>query len=1224
MSRTLGNIPLSQNIEVAKAAPLDARTVVRNLSQLTDGVSVPYPYTGMTVSVSDDSPSSNNGLYFLTTYSTQAVASADAVWIKVGTGTGSSGSMGTSGISGSAGSSGTSGINGSSGSSGISGSSGTSGVSGSAGSSGATGASGTSGTSSNGSSGTSGANGLTGISAGQVYYFNITNKQYDSIPTQFDELSNSPAFIGSDQTTGATITATTTDQFITQFLTPSSQPDVALIPGCIWNFHLYLSSNTTGNFVTLKAKVYVNSGGIQTLIGTSDYTPYITSSSPTEFIVNCFVPTETILTTDRIEVKLYGSNTDTSAHTLTLTSQSSAHFSYITTTIGFASGTSGTSSNGSSGTSGLHGTSGTSGLSGTNGTSGLSGTNGTSGLSGSAGSSGSAGTAGSSGINGTAGTSGTSGISGTVGSSGTSGNSGAPGTSGTSGTNGMSGTNGTSGLSGSAGSSGSAGTSGISGAPGTSGTSGISGTAGSSGTSGISGTVGSSGTSGATGLPGTSGTSGLGGSSGTSGISGSSGTSGTNGTSGTSGVHGSSGTSGLNGTNGTAGTSGISGTAGSSGTSGVTGLPGTSGTSGMSGSFGSSGSSGASGTSGISGTNGSSGTSGVTGASGTSGTSGSSGISGTAGSSGTSGMSGSFGSSGSSGATGASGTSGVSGTAGTSGTNGSSGTSGISGTAGSSGTSGVHGTSGTSGITGLPGTSGTSGINGTAGSSGSTGATGSSGTSGIHGTSGSSGSSGTSGIIGNPGPNSLIYAYSSGVGGGDLFFDSGTQLLIGRTSHAGYTATLQTTNNAVPWLNNIVAGTIIQVYDAVNPANFVIYKVTTTAGTSSTIYYYNRTIIASGGSITSTYCAVSYINSGAAGTSGSAGSSGTSAGAAIINPLSETLFVDVFSGNDGTAVLGDITKPWATVTAALTVANSDPEGNTEYTIHVFKGTYNESSTVVLDCGGEISLYLETGVNIILGSVESAGSAWVKVTQGTVFNIAGTGKGNCTISTSGVQNSPYTIVLTIGSSTTITGVNMTSNTTSTATSILATVSGSTIGLDNVYLGFARTVNVPSNLILLQQSALVIQGSTLVFPTTYYGQGYNPHTSPTFILETASTLGGATKLPRIRIRQTTFNSPTGTDGSAGGAGAVTIVPIATNPTSSNSQSILLDDVYFHTYQSKTSIPTLFNASGSYVDMYNIGATCMSAWGPPTGAVGWVGSPSGISPTPLQVNVPTVQPY
>ena len=54
MSRTKGTYTLTSNIEPKVGAPLDARTVVKLLTDLTANNTFEYPYKGMTVFVEEN------------------------------------------------------------------------------------------------------------------------------------------------------------------------------------------------------------------------------------------------------------------------------------------------------------------------------------------------------------------------------------------------------------------------------------------------------------------------------------------------------------------------------------------------------------------------------------------------------------------------------------------------------------------------------------------------------------------------------------------------------------------------------------------------------------------------------------------------------------------------------------------------------------------------------------------------------------------------------------------------------------------------------------------------------------------------------------------------------------------------------------------------------------------------------------------------------------------
>ena len=367
---------------------------------------------------------------------------------------GVSGSSGTSGVDGTSGINGTSGIDGTSGSSGSSGTSATSGTDGTGGTSGTTGTSGTAGTSgTTGTSGTGGTSGVDGVSSGRVYYFN--NSQSSSI-SPYKVLSTEPT-LGALQTVTINMAGNQQNVLVQQFIT--EQLGFTIIPSGVQRFHLH----------TLKPQDNDNIQVYVTLqLADSSGTPYgtlATSSANTlswngigviaETTVDFVFPHTTINSTDRMIVKIYYNNNVSTAKTAEWYTEDS-EYSYVTTSIAAASGTSGVSgTSGTSGSSGSSGTAGTSGVDGTSGTAGTSGVDGTSGVSGT------------SGVNGTSGVDGTSGVNGTSGSSGVSGTSGSSGVSGTSGIDGTSGTGGTSGTSGINGTSGSGGTSGTAGTSGT-------------------------------------------------------------------------------------------------------------------------------------------------------------------------------------------------------------------------------------------------------------------------------------------------------------------------------------------------------------------------------------------------------------------------------------------------------------------------------------------------------------------------------------------------------------------------------------------------------------------------------------------------------------------------------------------------------------------------------------------------------------------------------------
>lgn len=81
MARIKGSFITSNNYEVKKTAPFDARMLVKKKSDLTESLSwsITGIYNGMIVAVGDDPEKSNNGLYMLADVDNVVSASS---WIK--------------------------------------------------------------------------------------------------------------------------------------------------------------------------------------------------------------------------------------------------------------------------------------------------------------------------------------------------------------------------------------------------------------------------------------------------------------------------------------------------------------------------------------------------------------------------------------------------------------------------------------------------------------------------------------------------------------------------------------------------------------------------------------------------------------------------------------------------------------------------------------------------------------------------------------------------------------------------------------------------------------------------------------------------------------------------------------------------------------------------------------------------------------------------------------
>ena len=332
--------------------------------------------------------------------------------------TGSQGPTGATGSNGTSGTSGTSGLdgsNGTSGTSGVSGSSGTSGTSGTSGAQGSSGVSGTNGTS--GTSGTSGAQGPQGISAGQIYYFNLSST---GSVAGYRDLSTTPL----PNAGTYSITSLSGNQqgvLVKQFIT--EELGFSIIPGGTQRFHMHFLKGAAGHDIEAYVEIRLtDSTGTPigpTLSTGKNYIGWNDAVTTVEVFLDATLPTTAIDPTNKMAAFIRLDNKDSNARTVQWHTEGTNDYSYVVTSVGVINGTSGVS-----GTSGTSGTSGSTGATGSNGSNGTSGTSGTDGAAGSNGTSGTDGAAGSNGTSGTSGTSGAIGASGTNGTSGTSGASG--------------------------------------------------------------------------------------------------------------------------------------------------------------------------------------------------------------------------------------------------------------------------------------------------------------------------------------------------------------------------------------------------------------------------------------------------------------------------------------------------------------------------------------------------------------------------------------------------------------------------------------------------------------------------------------------------------------------------------------------------------------------------------------------------------------------------------
>jgi hypothetical protein len=193
---------------------------------------------------------------------------------------------------------------------------------------------------------------------------------------------------------------------VSDYITP--QLGFSVIPGGVQKFHLHYLKPASNDDIDAYVEIQLaDSSGTPigpTITSNIVLIGWVSAVIPVEVNMDIVLPTTTIGPTDRMIVRLYISNNDSTTHSVVYYTEGNSYYSFVVTSVGAIAGTSGTS-----------GSSGVSGATGENGTSGTSGTSGVSGATGEAGTSGSSGTSGVSGATGEAGTPGVSGATGATG-----------------------------------------------------------------------------------------------------------------------------------------------------------------------------------------------------------------------------------------------------------------------------------------------------------------------------------------------------------------------------------------------------------------------------------------------------------------------------------------------------------------------------------------------------------------------------------------------------------------------------------------------------------------------------------------------------------------------------------------------------------------------------------------------------------------------------------------
>lgn len=169
---------------------------------------------------------------------------------------------------------------------------------------------------------------VAGSIGGTVYYMNETVTQ-----APYKEFSSNPTS-AAEQIIPATVAGGATAT-IAAYQTPVGIPNTTVIPAGLWQLFLHFNAGSAGQNWIIRPYVYKRDlGGIETLIFTPD-PQIVTGMSTTTTMYTCdgVFPNTTLLTTDRIVVKIDVENTSGVSQTVNFRTEGSQHYSVAATTL---------------------------------------------------------------------------------------------------------------------------------------------------------------------------------------------------------------------------------------------------------------------------------------------------------------------------------------------------------------------------------------------------------------------------------------------------------------------------------------------------------------------------------------------------------------------------------------------------------------------------------------------------------------------------------------------------------------------------------------------------------------------------------------------------------------------------------------------------------------------------------------------------------------------------
>lgn len=169
---------------------------------------------------------------------------------------------------------------------------------------------------------------IPGGSGNTTYYLNQTINQ--SPYKEFSSIVTSAV----EQVVPLTVAGGVTS-VIAEYQTPSGIPGTTQIPAGLWQLFLHFNAGAAGQNWIIRPTVYKRDlGGIETLLFTPD--PEIVtgmSTTTTMYVCDGVFPATTLLTTDRIVVKISIQNTTGVSQTVNFRTEGSQHYSVALTTL---------------------------------------------------------------------------------------------------------------------------------------------------------------------------------------------------------------------------------------------------------------------------------------------------------------------------------------------------------------------------------------------------------------------------------------------------------------------------------------------------------------------------------------------------------------------------------------------------------------------------------------------------------------------------------------------------------------------------------------------------------------------------------------------------------------------------------------------------------------------------------------------------------------------------